>query len=530
MEKRTEHELTAQKPSAQNSTALITNELESFLKALHRTFGARRLSLLEKRRERDRKFKDGETLHQLESTRSVRQAQWQVTSTPLDLQCRTVEITGPAEPKMIINALNSAANVFMADLEDALAPAWSRILEGHLALNQAARKSLSFENEGKTYRLNEKLATLIVRPRGLHMTESHFSVDKEAISASLFDFGTYLFHNAEVLLSKGTGPYFYLAKMESHLEARFWADVFEFSENYLGLRPESIKATVLIETAPAAFEMEEILFELRKYIVGLNAGRWDYIFSWIKKFHHRKDHVFPDRQQVTMNVPFMKAYCERIVEVCHKRGAHAMGGMSAFIPNRKEPEVTAQALIKVREDKTREVSMGFDGTWVAHPDLISVAREEFEKILGDNSNQKNRIALGPSNDTELSDIHIPNASVSEAGVRSNLFVALVYLDNWINGTGAVAIHNLMEDAATAEISRSQIWQWLQHRVQLKDGFTLEKAHIEKWLKEEADKAAAQGLLRTRDLSERALAELILNSEFPEFLTLKCEHLINRGIH
>lgn len=508
---------------------VISSELNRFLTLLQETFGARRTDLLEKRRLRDRRLQSGEKLAHLESTRSVRNGDWKVTRIPKDLERRTVEITGPAEPKMIINALNSGADVFMADLEDALAPSWERIQEGHEALHAAVRKNLELRTSEKTYKLNSETATLVVRPRGLHMTEGHFLVNGQPISASLFDFGVYFFNNAKELLGRQTGPYFYIPKLESHLEAHWWSEVFEFSEKYLEIPEQSIKATILIETAPAAFEMEEILFELRKYIVGLNAGRWDYMFSWIKKFHNRKDMIFPDRALMTMTVPFMKNYCDKIVDVCHKRGAHAMGGMSAFIPNRKEPEVTAAAIEKVRADKLREVTTGFDGTWVAHPDLIPVAREEFVKVLGTAPHQKTKILGRQYTDPDLGDTFIPNAQITEAGVRSNLFVALVYIDNWINGTGAVAIHNLMEDAATAEISRSQLWQWIHHEVTLNDGHKISQPLVEKWLKEETEKASQQGLLKSSQTSAQALSELIFNSEFAEFLTLKCEHLLRGGL-
>lgn len=508
---------------------VIKPELNRFLTLLHETFGGRRLDLLEKRRERDRKLQAGEKLAHLESTRSIRNADWKVTSVPHDLQRRTVEITGPAEPKMIINALNSGANVFMADLEDSLSPTWERIQEGHDALHAAVRHNLELRTSDKVYKLNAETATLVVRPRGLHMTEHHFSVEGTPISASLFDFGIYFFNNAKELLARGTGPYFYIPKLESHHEAAWWSDVFEFSEKYLDIPPQSIKATVLIETAPAAFEMEEILFELRKYIVGLNAGRWDYIFSWIKKFHHRKDMIFPDRAQITMTVPFMKNYCDKIVDICHKRGAHAMGGMSAFIPNRKEPEVTAAAIEKVRADKQREVTSGFDGTWVAHPDLIPIAREEFTKVIGEAPHQKHKLLGRQYSDPDLGDTFIEGGKITEAGVRNNLFVAVVYIDHWINGTGAVSILNLMEDAATAEISRSQLWQWIHHGVTLDDGHQVSKPLIEKWLKEETARAEEAGLLKAASVSAQALGELIFNSEFTEFLTLKCDHLLRGGL-
>lgn len=501
--------------------------LQKFLNALHENFGARREELLSMRHVRARKFLTGEDLRTLPETEAVRGKDWKVASVPADLEKRTVEITGPAEPKMIINALNSGADVFMADLEDALSPTWANIQAGHQALSDAVRKSLRLEQNGKTYALNEKVATLVVRPRGLHMAEKHYQVNGQPISASLFDFGVYFFENAQELLNRGTGPYFYLPKLESHLEARWWKEVFAFAEQYVGTPRGKIRATVLIETAPAAFEMEEILFELKDSIVALNAGRWDYIFSWIKKFATRKEFIFPDRGQVVMTVPFMKAYCEKIVEVCHKRGAHAIGGMSAFIPNRKEPEVTEQALIKVRADKSREVGLGFDGTWVAHPDLIPVARTEFESVLGAKPHQKEKRKGSIPADDRLATIDIEGGKITEDGVRGNLFVTLAYLDHWLLGTGAVSILNLMEDAATAEISRGQIWQWLHHKATLADGRQLTPDLVKTWLHQESAKAEQAGLLRIPRVSEEALAGLIFNSEFPEFLTIHCERLLRQ---
>lgn len=501
--------------------------LQKFLNALHENFGARREELLSMRHERARKFLTGEDLRTLPETEAVRGKDWRVASVPADLEKRTVEITGPAEPKMIINALNSGANVFMADLEDAMSPTWANVQSGHQALREAVRKTLRLEQNGKTYSLNDTTATLVVRPRGLHMAEKHYQVNGQPISASLFDFGVYFFENAQELLDRGTGPYFYLPKLESHLEARWWKEVFAFAEQYVGTPRGKIRSTVLIETAPAAFEMEEILFELKDSIVALNAGRWDYIFSWIKKFATRKEFIFPDRGQVVMTVPFMKAYCEKIVEVCHKRGAHAIGGMSAFIPNRKEPEVTEQALAKVRADKLREVNQGFDGTWVAHPDLIAVARAEFENALGTKPHQKDKRKGSVPADDRLSTIDIDGGKITEEGVRGNLFVTLAYLDHWLLGTGAVSILNLMEDAATAEISRGQIWQWLHHKVVLADGRQLTPDLVKTWMHQESEKAEKAGLLRIPRVSEEALSGLIFNSEFPEFLTIHCERLLRQ---
>jgi len=395
----------------------------------------------------------------------VRESDWSVAPAPADLDDRRVEITGPAEAKMIINGLNSGAKVFMADLEDALSPTWDNVVGGQAALRQAVRRQLAFNSpDGKRYELGEELAALIVRPRGWHLVERHFEVDGEPMSASLFDFGLYLQHNGLELLERGSGPYYYLAKLQAHEEARLWNDVFLWAQDVVGVPRGSIRATVLIETIWAAFEMDEILYELREHAAGLNAGRWDYIFSLIKTFPDRPEMVLPDRAQVTMGVPFMRAYAELLVRTCHRRGAHAIGGMSAFIPNRREPEVTERALAKVREDKQREADQGFDGTWVAHPDLVPVAKEIFDRALGDGPNQKDRLREDLSvSPAQLVDVGIPGGEITEPGLATNVSVGIRYIAAWLNGTGAVALDNLMEDAATAEISRSQVWQWVRHR-------------------------------------------------------------------
>ena len=435
------------------SFQLLSSEALHFLNELHRKFNSRRQELLNKRHLRAEELKKGGTLQFLSETKSIRESSWQVAAAPADLNDRRVEITGPAEAKMIINALNSSAKVFMADFEDSLSPTWFNLVEGQKALYQAVRKNLEFTNEtGKQYRLQSKTATLVVRPRGWHLEEPNLQVSGEVMSGSLVDFGLYFFHNAKELLARGSGPYFYLPKMESHLEARLWNDVFNFAQDALKIPRGTIRATCLIETLPAAFEMEEILFELREHAAGLNAGRWDYIFSLIKKFHFNSKMILPDRAQVTMSTPFMKAYCDLLVRTCHRRGAHAMGGMSAFIPNRKEPEVTKQALMNVTQDKAREANLGFDGTWVAHPDLIAVAEVEFNKVLGSQPNQKNKIPAVEVKGPELLNTSIEGGAVSEAGVRSNIRVCLLYIEKWLGGLGAVALNNLMEDAATAEIS------------------------------------------------------------------------------
>ena len=442
---------------------VFTREALAFLGRLQSEFGARRTELLRRRRERWAYFDSNASIPAIAKAGTA-PGHWRVAEPPPDLLDRRVEITGPAEPKMMLNALNSGANVFMADLEDALSPTWNNVVEGHAALMSAVRRTLEFTSpEGKEYRLGERLATLVVRPRGWHLDEPRVEVGGQPASASLFDFAIYFFHNARELIARGSGPYFYLPKLESHFEARLWNDVFEFAQDALSVPRGTIRATVLIETIYAAFEMEQILYELREHTSGLNAGRWDYLFSLIKAFRSRPEFVLPERAQLTMAVPFMRAYARRLVQVCHRHDAHAIGGMAAFVPNRSDPDVNAQAFAKVREDKEREASDGFDGTWVAHPDLVPVARAVFEAALGDAPHQKGR----PSEDanisaTELLDVQIEGGAVTMAGVRTNVDVALQYLDSWLRGGGAVAIHNLMEDAATAEICRSQLWQWIRH--------------------------------------------------------------------
>jgi malate synthase len=443
---------------------VLTPEALSFAAGLHRRFNPTRLKLLAERAERQARIAAGEMPDFLPETRAVREGNWRIAPIPADLQDRRVEITGPVDRKMMINALNSGARTFMADFEDANSPTWSNVVEGQVNLRDAVARTISLTTpEGKEYRLNDDVAVLIVRPRGWHLVERHVEVDGEPISASLFDFGLALFHNAHRLLESGSGPYFYLPKLESHREARLWNDVFDVAEAELDLPTGSIKATVLIETILAAFEMDEILYELRDHAAGLNAGRWDYIFSLIKKFRHRSDFVLPDRAQVTMTVPFMRAYTELLVQTCHRRGAHAMGGMAAFIPSRRDPAVNEVALTKVREDKVREATDGFDGTWVAHPDLVPVARDVFDDALGERPNQVDRLRDDVSVEAgDLIDVRVPDGEITPEGIRSNVTVGIEYLESWLRGVGAAAINNLMEDAATAEIARSQIWQWIRH--------------------------------------------------------------------
>ena len=485
---------------------VLTPDSLEFLSRLHREFETRRQEILSARADRSRRVADGERLDFLEETRQVRESEWSVAAAPQDLDDRRVEITGPADAKMTINALNSGAKVFMADFEDSLAPTWENVIGGQAAMQDAVRRTLSFTSpEGKEYRLGDTLATLVVRPRGWHLVERHVEVDGQPMSGSLFDFGLYLLHNGMEALNRGSGPYFYLPKLQSHKEARLWNDVFLWAQDVVGVPRGSIRATVLIETIWAAFEMDEILYELREHAAGLNAGRWDYIFSIIKAFSSAPDRaVLPDRAQVTMAVPFMRAYTQLLVKTCHRRGAHAMGGMSAFVPNRREPEVTENALAKVREDKEREATDGFDGTWVAHPDLVPVAMEIFDKALGEHPNQKyrQRRDVDVSAD-ELLNFSIAGADVTEAGLRTNVSVGVRYIDSWLKGTGAAAIDNLMEDAATAEISRSQVWQWM------KTGRFDEariRAEVDTMRAEHADAAAL-------------FEEVALSDEFVEFLTL-----------
>ena len=442
---------------------VLSPEALEFILQLHHKFNPKRMELLEKRYARQRELSQGMLPDFLATTKAIREdASWRVAPTPPDLENRQVEITGPVERKMIINAMNSGANAFMADFEDALSPTWTNIIEGQINLIETIAGTISLKTaEGKLYALKEKAATLMVRPRGWHLSEKHVCIDEEHVSASLFDFGLYFFHNAHALIKKGSAPYFYLPKLESHEEARLWNDVFIFAQETLNIPVGTIRATVLIETILAAFEMEEILYELRDHSAGLNAGRWDYIFSIIKKFHSKKISSFPIRFQIAMTVPFMKAYTKLLVHTCHKRSAHAIGGMAAFIPSRRNPEINTIALDQVRMDKQRESHEGFDGTWVAHPDLVPAAAKIFAHTFGDKPHQKDK---HNSNITvksdELLDFHIPGGQITEEGLRANINVALQYLDSWFKGVGAAAINNLMEDAATAEISRSQLWQWV----------------------------------------------------------------------
>jgi len=516
-------------PSVAHADEVLTPDALAFIGELHRTFNPRRLELLEARRARQAEFDAGARPDFLSVTRNVREdPAWRAAPTPADLDDRRVEITGPAEPKMMINALNSGASVFMADFEDALSPTWENVVTGQWAVHEAARRRLTHQADEKTYRLNDDgLATLVIRPRGWHLDERHLLVDGSPIAASLFDFGLVLFHNAREQLSRGSGPYFYLPKLENHTEARLWNDVFVAGQEAVGIPRGSVRATVLIEVILAAFEMEEILWELREHAAGLNAGRWDYIFSVIKKFSGDSGMVLPDRAQVTMAVPFMRAYQQLLVRTCHRRGAHAIGGMSAFIPNRREPEVTAHALEQVRIDKQREADDGSDGTWVAHPDLVPLAREIFDAALGERPNQKERLRGDVTIEAQdLLDTHVDGGAVTEAGVRTNVTVALQYLASWLEGNGAAAIDNLMEDAATAEISRSQLWQWRVHAVELDDGRPMSAERYAGVRNEELARLEAAFPGHRWTDAARLLDDLVLTDDFVEFLTLSAYPLLD----
>ena len=496
-------------PVEGRAAEVLSEDALAFVGELHRRFDRRRRELLGLRAERQARLDAGELPDFLPETEHVREGDWQVAPLPPDLQDRRVEITGPVDRKMVINALNSGARCFMADFEDATSPTWANLVEGQANLMDAVEGTIELMSGEKTYRLGDDPATLLVRPRGWHLPERHVRAGGEAISGSLFDFGLYLFHNGRRLLDRGTGPYLYLPKLESHLEARLWNEVLDFAEEELGLEHGSIKATVLVETILAAFEMEEILYELRDHAAGLNAGRWDYIFSVIKKFRTRDDFVLPDRAQVTMSVPFMRSYCELLVRTCHRRGAHAMGGMAAFIPSRRDPEVNETALARVRDDKEREAGDGFDGTWVAHPDLVPVALEEFDRVLEGRPNQVERLREDVHVTAgDLLDVTVPGGEISEEGVRANVSVGIRYLESWLRGVGAVALDNLMEDAATAEIARSQVWQWLRlGRVERDDVVALEDALLPTF-----------GDGRFED-ARAVFDEVALADEFVEFLTL-----------
>ena len=502
------------------AASILTDEALAFVADLHRTFDGERLARLAARQQRQVRLDAGERFGFLPETADVRAGDWRVGPTPADLERRWAEITGPVDRKMMITALNSGADAFMADFEDALSPSWNNVIQGQINLKDAVRGTITFEANGVTSKLNEQTATLIVRPRGWHLVERHVTVDGEPISASLFDFGMYMFHNAAERVARGTGPYFYLPKMESHLEARLWNDAFNFAQDALGIPRGTVRATVLIETLPAAFEMDEILYELREHAAALNAGRWDYIFSAIKRQRMNPNAVLPDRGQVTMTVPFMRAYTNLLVKTCHRRGAHAMGGMAAFVPNRRDADITAVALRKVEDDKTRESGDGFDGTWVAHPDLIPIARRVFDAKLNGAANQREVLREDVTVVAEqLTDLTVPGGTVTAQGIRDNIAVALQYIATWLSGAGAVAINNLMEDVATAEIARTQLWQWRHFGVTVEGGEPFTAAEYQRIRDEELGRLAPAGepnYLRAAEL----LDQLVLSDTLEEFLTLR----------
>jgi malate synthase len=508
---------------------ILTPSGVEFLAGLQRRFEARRQELLAARADRQARFDAGDRPDFLADTLPVRTGEWQVPEAPKALVDRRVEITGPVDRKMMINALNSGARVFMADLEDANSPTWDNVLSAQVNLQDAVRGTIELVTAEKTYRLADQTATLVVRPRGWHLSEKHFTIDGRRISASLFDFGLYVFHNGRDSLSNGFGPYFYLPKLEGHLEARLWNEVMSWAEDALELDRGTIRATVLIETITAAFEMDEILYELRDHICGLNAGRWDYIFSVAKRFHADPAFVLPDRSLVTMTSPFMRAYTELLVKTCHRRGAHAIGGMAAFIPNRRKPDVTAAALAKVAEDKRREAADGFDGTWVAHPDLVATAGAEFDVVLGDRPNQLERqrpdVAVGPA---RLLWVDRPHDGITRAGLDTNISVGLRYIASWLSGTGAAALDDLMEDAATAEISRAQVWQWVHHHVTLAGPEQTEvtPALVRARLDEEVASLSAADYDPAVLAQARVVFEQVaLADDFPTFLTLPAYELL-----
>jgi malate synthase len=499
--------------AAPRQDEVLTPEAIEFVAELEHRFGTRRRELLEARTERQERIDAGELPDFLPETREVRESDWKIEPVPPGLQDRRVEITGPTDRKMVINALNSGAKMFMADFEDANSPTWANMVEGQANLVDAIERTIELETPEKTYRLNDETATLLVRPRGWHLQERHFQVDGEPVSGSLFDFGLFVFHNGKRLLDRGAGPWLYLPKLESHREARLWDDVLTHSEDVLGLERGAIRATVLIETVLAAFEMDEILWELREHMAGLNAGRWDYMFSVIKKFSDRPEFVLPDRNSVTMTAPFMRAYTELLVKTCHRRGAHAMGGMAAFIPSRKDAELNEKAIAKVREDKQRESGDGFDGTWVAHPDLVPVALAEFDRP-NQLDRQRPEVEVSAA---ELLDVAATPGEVTDEGLRNDVSVGIQYLSSWLRGTGAAAIYNLMEDAATAEIARSQVWQWIRHgrfeRDSVREVINEELQSLRETFGDEIyDKSRAD--------EARAIFELVaLGDDFVEFLTL-----------
>ncbi|ARP80967.1 malate synthase A [Bordetella genomosp. 8] len=500
---------------------VLTHDALALVADLHRAFESRRQELLAARVARTKRLDAGEKPDFLAETRSVRDGDWTIAPIPEDLKCRRVEITGPVERKMVINALNSGADSYMTDFEDSNTPNWHNQVSGQINLMDAVRRTIRLEQGGKTYQLNDKTAVLLVRPRGWHLDEKHVTVDGKRVSGGIFDFALYLFHNARELLARGSGPYFYLPKMESHLEARLWNDIFVRAQDALGIPQGTIKATVLVETVLAAFEMDEILYELRDHSAGLNAGRWDYIFSCIKKFKVERDFCLADRAKVTMTAPFMRAYALLLLKTCHRRNAPAIGGMSALIPIKNDPIKNEQAMAGIRSDKTRDATDGYDGGWVAHPGLVPVAMEEFVKVLGDAPNQigKQRPDVAVTA-ADLLDFQ-PEAPITEAGLRMNINVGIHYLGSWLDGNGCVPIHNLMEDAATAEISRSQVWQWIRSpKGVLEDGTKVTADLVRKLIPEELAKVHdVAGPSKAYDRAAQIFEQMSTQDDFAEFLTL-----------
>lgn len=503
---------------------ILTDDALRFLTTLHEKFNVKRLELLKRRTEQQNIFDRGDYPEFPRETKSIRESDWVAGTIPDDLLDRRVEITGPVDRKMVINALNSGAKTFMADFEDSNSPTWSNTIEGQYNLIDANKRTISLFDvkKEKAYKLNDDVAVLLVRPRGLHLCERHILINDEYTSGSLVDFGLYVFHNTITMLENNTAPYFYLPKLEHYLEARWWNDVFEFAQEYLNVPNGTFKATVLIETITASFQLDEIIYELKDHIAGLNCGRWDYIFSYIKKFRNHPDFVVPNRDQVTMTTPFMAAYSKLVIQRCHKRGIHAMGGMAAQIPIKNNPEANEIALEKVRIDKEREVLNGHDGTWVAHPDLVEVAMNEFNKHMP-KSNQIDK-KLEDLVITEQDLIELPKGMVTEAGVRKNINVGILYMEAWLRGNGAVALYNLMEDAATAEISRTQVWQWLKNEVMLEDGRRFKKELYESIFQDEVNKiihhVGEHNMHNTKfKLAFELFNKLVISKDFEEFLTL-----------
>jgi malate synthase len=520
------HGVSISGPISQQFAEILSPEALAFVAKLHRKFESRRQELLARRAARQKEFDAGNKPDFLKETQRIRETDWVIAPQPKDMLDRRVEITGPTDRKMVINALNCGASTFMADFEDANCPTWHNMIDGQLNLRDAVRRTISFQSNGKHYRLNDKTAVLIPRPRGWHLDEKHVSVDGKPVSGGIFDFALFFFHNAKELIARGSGPYFYLPKMESHLEARLWNEIFNTAEESLGIKPGSIKATALIETVVAAFEMDEILYELREHSGGLNIGRWDYIFSCLKKFRANQDFCLADRAQVTMTAPFMRAYALLLVKTCHRRGAPAMGGMAAQIPIKNDPAANEAAIEKVRQDKLREVTDGCDGTWVAHPGLVPVAKQVFDQHMPQPNQYTRQRPDVNVTARQLLDFQ-PERPITEAGLRNNISVGIQYLGAWLGGNGCVPVFNLMEDAATAEISRSQIWQWIRSpKGVLDDGRKVTRELFEKLLAEELAKVKAADGEGRYDEAAKLFERITTDDHYVEFLTLPAYQLID----